>query len=115
MAHIESIKGILAPCDILGVTRRTALSIDAAVNKEGLFGVIKRDSAWNRGVIAINTHLALEDEITVMDFVNKLTEVINANGIKELDLDGALTVAIDEEPYEFKMVVRLGKVFYQQG
>jgi hypothetical protein len=48
-----------------------------------------------------------------MDFVNKLTEVINANGVKELDLDGALKVAIDEEPYEFKIAVREGTVSYQ--
>lgn len=113
MANIESIKGVLAPCNTLGVTRNTATRIEEAVTTRGLYGVIKKDSVWHRGIFIINTHLVTGDELSVMNFVNRLTDVINADGIKELDLDGALKVSIDEEPYEFRVAVREGKVTYQ--
>lgn len=113
MANIESIKGVLAPCDLLGVTRHTATRIEEAVTTLGLFGVIKKDSVWHKGIFIVNTHLVEGDELTVMDFVNRLTDVINADGVKELDLDGSLKVSTDESPYEFRVAVREGKVSYQ--
>jgi hypothetical protein len=110
---IKSIKGTLAPMNALAVTKQTASKINKAVSVSGLSGVFKVSPAWHHGIIVTNASRP-ENDLTKFEFMSRLRELIHADGIEGLALEGMLTMKVDTTSNEFRVHVEAGNIVSEE-
>ena len=111
---IRSIKGTLAPSNARAITKQTTSQINKAVSTSGLSEVFKPSPAWHHGVV-IASFTSADNDLTGFEVMSRLRELIQAKGVEELSLEGALTVKIENKKSpanikEFRLHVDAGSI-----
>jgi hypothetical protein len=109
---IKSITGTLAPTNGQAITKLTASKINKAVSISGLSGIIKPSPAWHHGILVTNARP--ESSLTDFEFMKRLHELIHADGIEGLALEGMLTMKVDTTSNEFRVHVEAGNIVSEE-
>jgi hypothetical protein len=113
MKHIRGMLAISNPEVMNGVIHDTILR--AAVNY-GLGLIITNVSP--DGTINIDSHsTAFGGRNSALEFIDRLTAVLNEGGVAELQLTGSIliTVTSDAEPVVFRLTVEKGVVYREEA
>jgi hypothetical protein len=93
MTRTKHVQGTLTPTKIEAVNENTRDKILAAANQHG-FGLVITDARSN-GVIDINSLTpALGSSTSIYGVLTVLSNFLYAEGVKELGLEGTLTVSV---------------------
>lgn len=111
------IQGSLSPLSVEGVKPNTPSKIADALRVSSLRIFINEDK-WNQGIITFNNIvLPLGGRRVGLGIVSMLSDFIRAEGVKELNLGGKLTIVteINDEPSVIRVTIENGKLRYQQS
>lgn len=111
------IQGSLSPLNVEGVKPNTPSKIADALRVSSLRIFINEDK-WNQGIITFNNIvLPLGGRRVGLGIVSMLSDFIRAEGVKELNLGGKLTIVteINDEPSVIRVTIENGKLRYQQS
>lgn len=119
---IMHVKGSLTPSNPDAVLGNTGYRITTEMIRNRLVSTLlspdESMAIWDKGEIAPDTHTeTLGGRPAAMDFITRLHNVVTAPGIKQLGLQGELTITVDgvKEPVVFRATVENGNVFYNEA
>lgn len=114
MTNVMRLKGLLTSNNPEVVTHSTGEQVENAVYLSGLQGILTndKDDSWRWGIFIVDAHV--EEKVTLTQLVARLSELIHAEGIKKLGLDGFLEVTLDSEPNRYRIRVWDGSIGYEQ-
>lgn len=113
------IQGSLTPFTVEGVKPNTPSKITDALRVSSLRIFINEDK-WTQGIITFNNitlPLGGRRGRVGLGIVSMLSDFIRAEGVKELNLTGKLTIVTetDNEPSMIRVTIENGKLRYQQS
>lgn len=111
------IQGNLTPSTVEGVKTNTPSKIADALRVSSL-RIFINDNNWNQGIITFNSiTLPLGGRRVGLGIVSMLSDFIKAEGVKELNLVGKLTIVTEtnNEPAVLRVTIEQGKLRYQQS
>jgi hypothetical protein len=111
------IQGTLIRSNQNTVRANTPNKIADALQVSSLKNFIKENN-WAQGIIEFNSQtISLGGRNIAQGIIGMLNDLIKAEGVAELELEGKLTVLIEtaEEPSVVRITVEAGKIRYQHA
>lgn len=113
-SKMQHIKGTLTPTNRDAVNENTANRIRSALHDLRLFQI----KLGERGILEIDSSVSSDEPHNdILRFVNRLNQLIKAEGVAELGLSGHLMATADttDEPVVMRITIKNNKVFYQDA
>jgi hypothetical protein len=115
----QHILGRLTPTTPKAITKRTYRHIYEAVTKNKLYGIVFAEN-WEEGIFTLNNdtpNVPAEECSSALEFITRLTNLINTKGIVELGLKGEVIVMVPKlkNPVVFRLIVENGEVLHQHA
>lgn len=121
-AKMMHVKGSLSPANPEMVTGSTAHRMTTEMIRHRLVSTLLNPNEsmakWDKGTVECDTHSeTLGGRPAAMDFITRLHNVVTAPGIKQLGLQGEITVTVEgvKEPVVFRVTVENSNVFYKEA
>lgn len=121
-AKMMHVKGSLAPMNPEALQGNTGYRITTEMIRNRLVSTLlspnESMAQWDSGTITCDTHSeTLGGRPAAMDFITRLHNVVTAPGIKQLGLQGEITVTVEgvKEPVVFRVTVENSNVFYKEA
>lgn len=114
LSKMQHIKGTLIPTNRDAVNENTANRLRSALHDLRLFQI----KLGERGSLEIDSSVASDEPHNdILRFVNRLSKLIEAEGVAELGLQGHLMATADttDEPVVMRITVKNNKIFYQDA
>lgn len=114
-----NIVGVLTPTNLKAVSPYTKSTVQTEFIKHNFSGAM-HEALGENGIIEVDYSLATpEVNHSAMGFMNRFQNLIWANGIAELRLEGKLIITgnnwRDTEPVIIQVNIRNGNLYYQNG
>lgn len=114
---MQHVKGTLVPTNREAVNEDTAKSIRAAAHDLRLWRIM-HEELGEGGIVEIDSSIATDEPHNdILRFVNRLNQLITADGVAELGLHGHLMATADtsDEPVVMRVTVKNNKISYQDA
>lgn len=115
--QMQHVKGTLIPTNREAVNENTANCIRSAVHDLRLWRIM-HEELGEGGILEIDSSVSSDEPHNdILKFVNRLSRLIEAEGVAELGLHGHLMATADtsDEPVVMRVTVKNNKVFYQDA